>query len=110
MDIYKYVCYNTTNMTNTQTTFQIYRDGEPDPEFIHNQRVQAMEHMGTLAVKDVQRVGTVLLNKLGNITSEVFTPLVLDIHDAQHGSHLRDEWFERKHELATAAMRDEVGL
>jgi hypothetical protein len=101
-------------MTNTQTNelpnFTIYDQGELVTPTL-NEQVLAI---GNSAVTSFQAAGAVLLHNLGNVAAEglktVTTPVLLDIHDHMHGSHLRDEYFARKHELATAAMRESVGL
>lgn len=92
-----------TNKTNNLENFQVIRDGEVDPYYQRKQRVEAI-------VGHTARLGQLLGASLGNFAVETFTPLKLELHDAQYGTNLRQEYFTHKQELATAALREEVGL
>lgn len=92
-----------TNKTQTLENFQVIRDGELDPSFVRKQRVEAI-------VGHTARLGQVVVSKLGQYASEIVTPAYLEYKDAQLGTDLRGEYFARKRELATAALRGEVGL
>lgn len=97
-------------MQETQKPLEIRIDGELVTPTL-NEQVLAI---GNSAVTAFQAAGLAFAVKLGNVAAEaakaVVEPVLLDIHDHMHGSHLREEYFARKHELATAAMREEVGL
>jgi hypothetical protein len=94
----------------TQRPLEIRIDGELQTPTL-NEQVLAI---GNSAVTAFQAAGASLLHNLGNVAAEaakaVVEPVLLDIHDHMHGSNLRQEYFARKHELATAAMRESVGL
>jgi hypothetical protein len=92
-----------TNKTQELPNFSIYENGD---------LVQAplVERIGNAAVTHVQAATAVLGRKLGEYATELYMPAYLEAQDAKLGTSLRAEYFERKRELATAALREEVGL
>ena len=97
---------------NTQTTsnFEIRIDGELVTPTLSEQAIA----IGNTALTHFQAVSAVFAAKAGQYAisalKELTTPVLLDIHDHMHGSTLRDEYFQRKHELATTAMRESVDI
>jgi len=91
------------NTNNQLENFSIYQDGElvQEPLVI---KVAAVA--GSAALEALRAVSKPVARVLG----ECATSVQLDVHDAMHGTTLRQEYYAKQRELATAALRDEVGL
>jgi len=83
--------------------FTIYEQGELVTEPLV---IKAAQVAGNVAVEALSAIS----KPVGRVLGEMATSFQLDMHDAAHGTHLRQEYFQRKRELATAALREEVGL
>lgn len=82
-----------------EQTFEIYRDGELQTPSI-------TEH----AMAITARAGQALLHKLGNVATELITPVILEYEDAQNHTHLRDQYFADKRARAAASIASRFQL
>lgn len=89
--------------TQTLENFSIYENGDLVQEPL---TIQAVRVAGNLAVDALRAT----YKPVGRVLGEMATSFQLDMHDQLHGTHVRQEYFQRKKELATAALREEVGL
>lgn len=96
-------------MTNLEN-FQVIRDGEPDKEWLLRQkRVEAVQTVRTIGHGTLELLAAATA-PIASKMAEVALNVEMDMHDYKHGTHVRQEYFQHKRELATAALRGEIGL
>jgi hypothetical protein len=94
----------TNQNTNTQPIeLTVMRDNAIDKDYARTARINyfkgALTHIASIAVE-----------KAENGFTELTTPFKLEVFDAVHGTSLRNEYFEQRHQVAISAMRELVEL
>lgn len=91
----------------TQTELLVTRDGELDQDYYRNQRIQAL---GNTLVNGSLSLFQAAGRALGNVVVECATSVQLDAHDAKYGSHLRQDYYDKKRRDAANHLRSQLGF
>lgn len=95
-----------TNKTNTLENFSIYIDGQLQGPTASQQALEAARTIGHGTLELLSVITRPVASTLG----EMATSLQLEMYDHAHGTRLRQEYYSKQRELATAALREEYQL
>lgn len=94
------------NTQNNLQDFSIYIDGQLQGPTASQQALETARTIGHGTLELLSVITRPVASTLG----EMATSLQLDIHDQRHGTQLRQEYYRKQRELATAALREEYEL
>jgi hypothetical protein len=86
--------------------FQVYVDGQLQGPTAADKALETAKTVGHGTLELLSH----LARPVASTIAEMALHVEMDLHDYQYGTHVRKDYLEQKKALATAALRDEVGL
>ena len=86
--------------------FQVYVDGQLQGPTAADKALETAKTVGHGTLELLSAIARPVASTL----AEMALHIEMDAHDYRYGTHVRQDYLEQKKQLATAAIRNEIGL